>query len=748
MGGPIENLLLSGGGADKSLGIAGASVGDILTVGAVDSDGKPTAWAAEVDAVGGKAPAIYASASGAVASFDDGAGGMPLKSLAVTVLPAQAGEGTPSPDNIRPISGWTGCVLSHSGADTSDPDTLTVTFPAAAGTVYGGTLDLTTGRLSVDRIGRTFAGASDESWSEYGEGANRYFRFFDYRGVPHTSLARGCSHFANVSIASGNTNVGYYVTTGTGTPHTRLQFRPANIATDFPTVSSWRAWLAEQNADGTPLTCWWRTAAPVAVYSLDPATLRALPGSNRIWADCGDVETEYPADTQIYVDRVAAESSATATKPVGDVLLPGLYPPEKPGLHYSSIFSRGYISTNGAEVTSTLNARSYYFDARLIKALSLADGCDMRFIWYSSIGASGYIGQSDKIMCGRDIINYVYPPDGAVYFRVQLTKVPTSEVTDSDLASFDAALTVYAGSAYSPYTDAQQRAAFVSCMAEMCTKLGMLATTFANASGLTSESQTTPADMLKLVIAIAGNPLAMDIWSTRDRDFTVGGVNHRTISVASNVYSAEPSGAQYKLLGGKGGTLNASSGGGKPRKARIAVYEVAGRPVAVSLMGQSEWASNNLVACAQELCGMMETLLSGGTPTEGVYLAQLISEGGGYAAIPVPICAGAYLNAYTVSELLARTDALSRNATATQIPASTSKAMTMLCVLSLASDLNEIVEIKSGDIRGGSGSAFDTGDRLTVIDALRIMMMESSNTLAETLGRIFGVELLKTDENR
>ena len=306
---------------------------DALTFDATPTVGStnPVTSGGIADAVGGKAPAIYASASGAVASFDDGAGGMPLKSLAVTVLPAQAGEGTPSPDNIRPISGWTGCVLSHSGADTSDPDTLTVTFPAAAGTVYGGTLDLTTGRLSVDRIGRTFAGASDESWSEYGEGANRYFRFFDYRGVPHTSLARGCSHFANVSIASGNTNVGYYATTGTGSPHTRLQFRPANIATDFPTVSSWRAWLAEQAAGGTPLTCWWRTAAPVAVYQLDPATLRALPGSNRIWADCGDVAVSYPADSTAVLAaleaRVAALEARDAASEESDAA-PEEYPEE------------------------------------------------------------------------------------------------------------------------------------------------------------------------------------------------------------------------------------------------------------------------------------------------------------------------------------------------------------------------------------------------------------------------------------
>lgn len=427
-------------------------------------------------------------------------------------------------------------------------------------------------------------------------------------------------------------------------------------------------------------------------------------------------------------------------------LADNVVPAAAPG-KYQTVFARGYVSSIGGLVTNTKNLISFYFTIKKIFAFWLPAGLSLRIVWYSVTGAAGYLGHGERIVCGGMI--YIKDvPDGATVFRLQIAKIGGTEFSDDDVAAVNSALRIYANTEYYPYNDAVARARFVSYMADVCAKLGMSATTFANASGLTSESQTTPADMLKLVVAIAGNPLAMDIWSTRDRDFTVGGANHREISVVSNVYGAEPSGSQYKLLGGKGGSLVASSGGGLPRKARIAFYEVAGRPVAVSLSGQSTWASSNLVNCAQELCGMMETMLSGGTPTEGAYLSQLVSEGGGYAAVPVPVDAGAYINAYSVSELLARSDALSRNAAGVQIPASTTKAMTMLCVLSLASDLNEIIEVKSGDMIGGSGSAFDTGDRLTVIDALCVMMMESSNTLAEALGRTFGVKLLRIDEKR
>ena len=40
-------------------------------------------------------------------------------------------------------------TLNHSGADTSDPETVSVSWQSEAGTVYGGTLDVTTGVLTV-----------------------------------------------------------------------------------------------------------------------------------------------------------------------------------------------------------------------------------------------------------------------------------------------------------------------------------------------------------------------------------------------------------------------------------------------------------------------------------------------------------------------------------------------------------------------------------------------------------------------
>lgn len=50
---------------------------------------------------------IVKSASGEIASFSDGADDVPMKSLNVQIVPKQSGSGDPSPDNVRPITGWT-----------------------------------------------------------------------------------------------------------------------------------------------------------------------------------------------------------------------------------------------------------------------------------------------------------------------------------------------------------------------------------------------------------------------------------------------------------------------------------------------------------------------------------------------------------------------------------------------------------------------------------------------------------------
>lgn len=58
---------------------------------------------------------IEGSASGSVASFNDGGDNIPVKSLVAYITAVQAGEGTPSPSNVRAITGWSQAQITRTG---------------------------------------------------------------------------------------------------------------------------------------------------------------------------------------------------------------------------------------------------------------------------------------------------------------------------------------------------------------------------------------------------------------------------------------------------------------------------------------------------------------------------------------------------------------------------------------------------------------------------------------------------------
>ena len=59
-------------------------------------------------------PTLEKSTSGSLVSFNDGGDNIPLGSLIANITAVQSGSGTPSPSNVRAISGWSGCNLGVS----------------------------------------------------------------------------------------------------------------------------------------------------------------------------------------------------------------------------------------------------------------------------------------------------------------------------------------------------------------------------------------------------------------------------------------------------------------------------------------------------------------------------------------------------------------------------------------------------------------------------------------------------------
>ena len=228
------------------------------------------------------------TASGAVASFSDGADDIPLKSLIVNIDPVQdTSSGDPSPENICPISGWTQVEVNHSDADMTNPTTITIDLGQ---TVYGGKLDVLSGVLTIDRYGMVVDGTNRKFVA-----SGNYWRIspYDYPAVKTVS-----GRTDPVSVYSDITN--NVIFWGTAQNGTLLFTRATNWTGVINSVD-------ELNALG--ITVVYELAEPIEVQ-LDAHTLNSLLGQNNIFADTGDCSVEYRADTKLYIERLTAPDSA------------------------------------------------------------------------------------------------------------------------------------------------------------------------------------------------------------------------------------------------------------------------------------------------------------------------------------------------------------------------------------------------------------------------------------------------------
>lgn len=381
----------------------------------------------------GKASVITNDASGEIVHITDGADGMPVASLITHVEPVQEGSGDPSPDNVRPISGWDSVSVTCTGKNlfggealadrfesvmtvTRDDEARTISFVAknASGkvfftdfnpgtrytiilygrngtgvtntyirytdgttgkpvfvesgadcyavyttnagksveafmgsysngttvlyydmcgifegviteadfaeyqgktltaelpeTVYGGTLDWTTGVLTVKSEIYTFTG--EEEITVLAPSGNMYFAYYgdtNKTGV-HDSQAV-CSHFKIGTVTSSTTTKNVFSVWRNGTtPSWRINFRLADATiTDATTC---KAWLAAQYAAGTPVTVVYELVTPYTIQ-LTPRQMETLKGTNNIWSDAGETAVIYFADTKLYIDnKIAAIAAA------------------------------------------------------------------------------------------------------------------------------------------------------------------------------------------------------------------------------------------------------------------------------------------------------------------------------------------------------------------------------------------------------------------------------------------------------
>lgn len=246
-------------------------------------------------------PPLIKTVSGALIHITD-ALAKPLKKLVVNLEPVQSGSGDPAPDNVRPITGWTGANVYRSGADTSNPTTIPYTFPTEAGTVYGGTLTINedgSGEMMVDTLEVTFDGSTNQlnvaNVSYIGATTTRGYKIMgEGNQAINPSASTTMCNRAKFGTGSGEQNEQVYFLSNNSS---QIDIRVLNSLTGITSEDTTSTAKTKMNAylAENPITVVYKKKTPATYALTSQQVLTLLQGENNIWSDAQSIEITYVA---------------------------------------------------------------------------------------------------------------------------------------------------------------------------------------------------------------------------------------------------------------------------------------------------------------------------------------------------------------------------------------------------------------------------------------------------------------------
>ena len=188
--------------------------------------------------------------------------------------------------NICPISGWS--EVNVWVKPTYDPTANPTATIQLGQTVYGGTLDVTNGVLTVDRAYKAFDG-TENTWFRSSKYNGSFYIATGFALVLNPSLNFAiCSHAVRATTFPTGYTFGKFEFDGqSNNPYFNVWIAAANTSLD-----DFKTYLAGQAQNGTPVSFCCKLATPIE-YTLTPTQISTLQGQNNVWADSGNVTVEY-----------------------------------------------------------------------------------------------------------------------------------------------------------------------------------------------------------------------------------------------------------------------------------------------------------------------------------------------------------------------------------------------------------------------------------------------------------------------
>lgn len=284
---------------------------------------------------------------------------------------------------------------------------------------------------------------------------------------------------------------------------------------------------------------------------------------------------------------------------------------------------------------------------------------------------------------------------------------------------------------------------FVAELNALAASWGMSDTIIASPSGLDTESFMSVADMLKAAIACLSSPDLLDIASTSDFTMPIYGQHARTITVRNSYLSAIKN--KFILhddyaLGGKGGSLTYTET--DRTRTQLTYADIGGHLTALCLMGKGETSYENIYDTCNDVSLAIKAVYTGEEPVITENMTEIVESGGGYVAVECPESGILYAKQMPAAKIIEKYKSVSAGTTSINRPCSVIKMMSTMLALKYIVDKSAFISLHLSDLSGGSGSSYYVGDKINVIDMLKAMLVESSNTLAVAMARHIGASIL------
>ena len=205
-----------------------------------------------------------------------------LVKLDVGLTPTQSGTGTPAPDNVRPINGYSNMGLTVNGQNVSI---------ALGQTVYGGVLDVISGILKLTWSKATITRNNVATYNGLSSNGVRFTGALNdtYR------YANGLSNMAICAPEVGQAAVGKL---GLGVGNNQVYWFGIMDVLNITTLEDFKDWL-----DIHPLDVIYELNTPITV-SLTPEQIATIKGLNTISTDTnGEITVTYKESIKHYLDK-------------------------------------------------------------------------------------------------------------------------------------------------------------------------------------------------------------------------------------------------------------------------------------------------------------------------------------------------------------------------------------------------------------------------------------------------------------